>query len=41
VKDVETVGEHGTGMEEDKIFSWVCLQEIETLEDVGVDGRLI
>jgi hypothetical protein len=41
VKDVEAVGEHGTSMREEKIFSWVRLQEINTLEDVGVDARLI
>jgi hypothetical protein len=35
------VGEHGTGKGEEKIFSSVRLQEIDTLEDVGVDGRLI
>jgi hypothetical protein len=39
VKDTETVGEHGTGMGEEKRFWWVRLQEIDTLEDV--DGRLI
>jgi hypothetical protein len=38
VKGIEIVGEHGTGMEEEKIFWWVRLQEIDILEDVGVDG---
>jgi len=39
VKGIENVGEHGTGMGEEKIFWWVRLQEIDILEDVGVDGR--
>jgi hypothetical protein len=39
--DTETEGEHGTGMGEEKRFWWVRLQEIDTLEDVGLDGRLI
>ena len=41
MKGIENVGEHGTVMGEEKIFWWVRLQEIDILEDVGVDGRLI
>jgi len=39
VKDAETEGEHSKG--EEKRFWWVRLQEIDTLEDVGLDGKLI
>jgi len=41
VKDTETVGEHGTGVGEDKRFWWVRLQDIDTCEGGGVDRRLM
>ena len=41
MKDTETDEEHGTGMGEEKRFWLVRLQETDTMEDVGLDGRLI
>jgi hypothetical protein len=41
VKDTETEGERGAGMGEETRFWWVRMQEIDTLEDVGLDGKLI